>query len=214
MTETKAQFAKRIGVHKSTITRAAHAGRLVMAGDRVLVAESLARWHATKGGRDDVAARHAVERGAAIPEAIPSHENGATAPVAPHATHRNPAEPEGNPDADPTRTDWKAAAIAADNALVRLEMDLRRGLRLPLAAVGQEAQGLGATLRAGIERIIDQVAPRLAVERDAIARRRILRDELRRLRRVIKREIPRGLRRIRASGGKVGAGATAKEGSA
>ena len=83
-------------------------------------------------------------------------------------------------------------------------MALRRGLRYPLALVKQEAGGIGATVRAAIERIIDQTAPRLAVMRDDIERRRLIDAEVRRVRWMLKRELPRALRRMRAAGGKAG----------
>ena len=64
-----------------------------------------------------------------------------------------------------------------------------------------------------VERVIDQTAPRLAVMTNDLDRRRLLDAELRRLRWMVKSEIPRALRRMRASGqagAKVGAGGTAE----
>ena len=55
-----------------------------------------------------------------------------------------------------------------------------------------------AMLRAGIERVIDQTAPRLAASANGLQRRQILEAEIRRLKFIIKREIPRALRRMRA----------------
>ena len=51
---------------------------------------------------------------------------------------------------------------------------------------------------------IDQTAPRLAVMRDDIERRRLIDVEVRRVRWMLKRELPRALRRMRAAGGKAG----------
>ena len=79
-------------------------------------------------------------------------------------------------------------------------MALRRGLRLDLAAVRRESTGLGAMLRAGVERVIDQTAPRLAAAGTDAERRRILDGEINRLRWIIKRELPRALRRMRQAG--------------
>ena len=53
-------------------------------------------------------------------------------------------------------------------------------------------------LRAGIERVIDQTAPRLAACANDLQRRQILDKEIARLRHIIKREMPRALRRMRA----------------
>ncbi len=56
-----------MNVNKSTVTRWKQDGRLVMEGALVNVAASQQRIKETEGGRDDVAARHAAERGAALP---------------------------------------------------------------------------------------------------------------------------------------------------
>ena len=105
-----------------------------------------------------------------------------------------------------TRARYKLAALHYENQSIKLEMALRRGLRYPLALVKQEAGGIGATVRAAIERIIDQTAPRLAVMRDDIERRRLIDVEVRRVRWMLKRELPRALRRMRAAGGKTHGG--------
>ena len=75
-TETKSAFARRIGIHKSNVTRAAQDGRIVLTADgRVDIAASLARWNETKGGRSDVEARHAENRGSVMSEPQPTTEN-------------------------------------------------------------------------------------------------------------------------------------------
>lgn len=214
MIETKAAFARRIGINKSNVTRAAQAGRIVLtAGGMVDVEKSVQRWYETKGGRDDVAARHAENRGAvgSIPQ--PRGENGTAGPKP--ATPTQPVG-EGNATAaggGETRTRYKAVAMQYENQSIKLEMALRRGLRYPLALVKRESLGIGSSLRAAVERVIDQCAPRLAVMTNDIDRRRLLDAELRRLRWMVKSEIPRALRRMRASGqagAKVGAGGTAE----
>lgn len=61
------QFAALLGCDKSHITRLKQQGRLVMVGEGrnalVDIEASKARIAATEGGRDDVAARHAAEKG-------------------------------------------------------------------------------------------------------------------------------------------------------
>ena len=209
MIETKSAFARRIGVHKSQITRAAQAGRLVLnAGGMVEVEASVERWHATKGGRDDVAARHAAQRGAgaanrgtvgvqAKPSAEPA-QNGLN-----NATSAQPgAQPSGEMPEPGGRARYKAVSMHFENQSIKLEMALRRGLRYPLEAVRREALALGATVRAALERIIDQTAPRLAILGTGLERRRLIDTELRRVRWVVKSELPRALRRMRADGRK------------
>lgn len=202
MIESKAAFARRLGVNKSTVTRAAEAGRLVLTPrGQVEVEESMERWHATKGARSDVAARHAKNRGADIPEAAPVEKNAPKGRKTPGTNSGADGIPGSEP-AGGSRARYKLAALHYENQSIKLEMALRRGLRYPLALVRQEAGGIGSTVRAAIERIIDQTAPRLAVMRDDIERRRLIDAEVRRVRWMLKRELPRALRRMRAAGGK------------
>jgi hypothetical protein len=213
--ETKAAFARRIGINKSNVTRAAQAGRIVLTpGGMVNVEASVQRWYETKAGRDDVAARHAENRGVvgSMPQA--RAENGTAWPKT--ATPAQPAGEAGATSATAagggeTRTRYKAVAMQYENQSIKLEMALRRGLRYPIALVKRESLGIGSSLRAAVERVIDQTAPRLAVMTNDLDRRRLLDAELHRLRWMVKSELPRALRRMRAAGAgaKVGAGGTA-----
>jgi hypothetical protein len=210
MIETRAAFARRIGINKSNVTRAAQAGRIVLTpGGMVDVEKSIERWYATKGGRDDVAARHAESRGAVGSVAQPTAENGTAGRETATA-----AQPDVAPSGDGgTRTRYKAMGLHFENQSIKLEMALRRGLRYPVALVKREALGIGSSFRAAVERVIDQTAPRLAVMPDDLSRRRLIDAELRRLRWMIKSELPKALRRMRASGqagAKVGAGGAAE----
>ncbi len=212
MIESKKAFSVRQGVNKGTVTRWAQTGRLVLdaAGD-VDIAASQARLAATEGGRADVAARHAENRGAAIPTPQQSAEKP-TAGAKPATTAATSAPPESPaPDLGGGRTKYKAAVLHYENSTIKLGMALARGLRYPLASVRRESMGLGHTVRAAMERLIDQTAPRLAVMTSDLDRRRLIAAELRRLRRMVKSELPRALRRMRNEGssGKVGAGGTA-----
>ena len=155
-------------------------------------------------GNGDVSARHAEKRGADIPEAGRAQEN---APKGRKTAGADAGAADSLPGVEQpggTRARYKLAALHYENQSIKLEMALRRGLRYPLALVKQEAGGIGATVRAAIERIIDQTAPRLAVMRDDIERRRLIDAEVRRVRWMLKRELPRALRRMRAAGGKAG----------
>jgi len=67
MSVRKIDLARALGVNRSTITKAAQAGRLVLTGDDPRFFDldaSLARYQATKGGRLDVQERHAAARAA------------------------------------------------------------------------------------------------------------------------------------------------------
>lgn len=191
-TETRAAFARRLGFDRSRITQLAGQGRVVLTPDGKLieVEASLARMAATADpGRMDVVERHAAER--------------ASKGVAPSAAPI-PA-PELSSDGlgiDPSgRARAKALRMHYENSTLKLEMGLRRGLRYERAAVRRESGSLGAMLRAGIDRVIDQTAPRLAAASNDLERRIILDKEIRRLRWAMKREMPRALRRMKDAGG-------------
>jgi hypothetical protein len=174
------------------------------------VEKSIQRWYETKGGRDDVAARHADGRGAVGSVGQPQAENGTAGRETATASQPDVAPMATEPG---NRTKYKAMGLHFENQSIKLEMALRRGLRYPVALVKREALGIGSSVRAAIERVIDQTAPRLAVMTSDLDRRRLLEAELRRLRWMVKSELPHALRRMRASGQagtKVGAGGTAE----
>lgn len=192
----QAEFARQIGYDKSRITQLKRAGRIVMSADGRLVdvEASIARIAETSDpGRMDVTERHAANRASAGKVAAP-----------PNAAPNIPAPPpnisEASLDLEPSgRAKAKALLMHFENSSLKLEMSLRRGLRFERAAVRREAASLGAMLRAGIERVIDQTAPRLAACSNDLERRVILDKEIHRLRSMIKREMPRALRRMKDS---------------
>lgn len=196
--ESQAAFARRIGVNRSTVFRHVEAGRVVVVGKMIDVEASLALLEATTGTRPDVTARHAAEKQSqpatdtAQPEKIaPAPENGALSASA-------VAEKRGDPKE--SKSHYKAQALAAENNTILLERDLRRGRRHALASVKKEAAGVGATLRSALERLVDQTAPRLAVMPQTAARADLIRAEIAAVRRLIRAEFPRALRRIRKQG--------------
>ena len=192
-TESRAAFARRLGVNRSTVTRAVQDGRLVLTDTgRVLVEPSLRRWHETKGGRTDVEARHADNRGAEIPEAVGGSENAAAAQDARRAAKGG----ERKPDAKETRARFKAMALDFENQSIRLEIALRQYQRYPLAAIEKEGLALGGVVRSVLERLIDQTAPRLAILPGA-ERLRVIENEMRAARQAVNGEFPRALRRLR-----------------
>lgn len=205
--ETKAAFARRLGVNKSTVTRAAQAGRLVMQGEMVDVAQSLARWQGTRGGRLDVAERHAAQRGRGVSVGVmpaPGAEKatagrfgGLAGLVAGNEPAQLDEDGEGEDDDGASRTQYKAMRMFFENEAIKLEMALRRGQRYPLDAVKREASGLGATLRASVERLIDHTAPRLAAEQRPEARLSLLHAEVAALSRAMRQEFVQALRRLR-----------------
>lgn len=205
MNGTLADFARHIGVNKSSVTRAVQAGRIAREADGSIdFDKALAAWHANAAGNVGVAARHAAHRGAAIPKAHPEQKN---APAAPFGESTAPSNASLGLD-DSGRAKAKTLLLHFENSAIKLEMALRRGLRFERGAVKREAFALGAMVRAGIERVIDQTAPRLAAAGDDLERRRILEKEIKRLRWMLRREMPRALRRMKEAGAKVSPGGT------
>ena len=188
-----AEFARILGVNRSTVTRARQAGRLVLDHrGLVLVDESIERYRATAGGRTDVAERHAETRGAELP-AVAATGEGAQGGAA--AAGQGEAAPVPG-----SRQDWKRQALHYENLGIRLERALRRHQRYQRADVRREAEAIGGTLRAAAERLVDESAPQLTIATPE-DRRRLLQRQARQLRRVLKSELARALYRLRASAG-------------
>ncbi len=145
----KREFARILGVSPSYVTKLAKAGRLVIGEDGLVdVAASLARIEATRDpARQDVAERHARVRAAkagATPEA-PAVEADAT--PASYAEARALKE--------------RYAALTA-----KLEYERLAGRLVDVEDVRAAGAEAGATLRAALEALPDQLAPLLAAERD------------------------------------------------
>lgn len=218
MRETPASFARRLGVHKATVTRAIQSGRLTRGDDGLLdVDDSLRSWEATKAGtRPDVAARHQRARSPASATANHAQarapQNASSAPPqAPQATPaaaHDPAEGQeqvhdhaDQPAPMPGRQQHYAAIrIGAQNNLIKLGIALRTHRRYPLASIRAEALALGGVLRASLDRLVDQTAPRLALLTTTEQRQALLAAEANSLRRALRRELPRALRRLRDTG--------------
>lgn len=194
--ESPAAFARRLGVHKSTVSRAIAAGRLVLISGQLEIADSLRRWQDTKPGtRPDVLARHAAKR---QPVDVVACQAAEIAPRAPEsAAMEDSGEQSTSAMSEPGIGDYTQQVLTAQNALARLSMSLRTFKRYPLATIEREAQALGSTLRGALERLVDQTSPRLAVCGDDGARAAVLAAEIVRLRQTMRREMPRALRRMR-----------------
>lgn len=181
-------FAEQIGMSVGWVQKLVETGRCVMTPDgKINGPASRALMAQTQGGRTDVAERNAAGRGGR-PAAAPALAD-TTPPANIDVGHTDGS----------SRAKAKALLMHYENSSIKLEMALRRGLRFERAAVKREAASLGAMLRAGIERVIDQTAPRLAAASNELQRRQIVEKEIRRLRHMMKRELPRALRRMKDS---------------
>lgn len=131
---TPAEFARMEGVNKSTVYRWRKDGRLVTSGRRVKVEESRQRLDQTRGGRDDVAERHARRR------------RGEEA-VAPRSE---------------TRADAQARKESAAADLLEIELAEKRGALVSREEVEHAMAYIGAAVRAALDNFPDQQAPILA----------------------------------------------------
>jgi DNA-binding protein Fis len=161
-TATQAEFARLMGVNRSTVTRTwKQAGRLVMVGDLVDVEASRARILATADlARSDVAERHAAERGAVVGQGVETVKVGA----GDTATARSEALPPTTPTIDHIGNSYQAAravkekyaALSAKAEYERLIADL-----LPRQDVDQALDDLVATVRSGLENLPHRAAGQL-----------------------------------------------------
>lgn len=183
-TETKSQFAKRINRVPSYVTELISHGRIVLTADgkRVEVEASLEKIEATASGvKPAVAARHEAARNSTAQK--PARKKRVSAEVV-----------EGS------RQFYERTYQQAKNDHKALSFDLVLGHRFELTDVRREALALGNTLRASLERLVDQTAPRLAVMRSPKERAALLKIEIIKLNRVIKAEFPRAMRRLKKGG--------------
>ena len=180
-TLNKSAFAKQQGWSPSYVTKLIGQERLVLnESGLVIVQASLDKIKATAGARSDVAARNAGAR-----------KNKTTQKTEPATLHIALDElPEGS------RAKYKAMSLHYQNNLTKLNMSLAQRLRFDNRAVRDEAAGIGNTLRAALERLIDTTAPRLAIAKTREERARILQVEISNMRKTIKNTFPRAMLRL------------------
>lgn len=179
-----AEFARRMGVARSTVSRTWRAaGRLVLFDDGSIdEAASRARIVATSGHRADVAARHAHKRGAPIPGHPAAPEN------APAARASGGAE---------SRADAQARKESAAADLLEIELATKRGEVIAREDVEAALRTIGATVRGLLDVLPDQAAPLVAPTTNLDECHQLLadacRDVLHRLGEAIAREKARAL---------------------
>ena len=177
--ETKSQFAKRINRAPSYITELISKGRIVLdaTGKRVEIEASLDKLAQTASDANpSVAARHEAAR---VADKKPRKK-------------RKVAEVEQG-----SRQYYERLIQQFKNQHKELDFDLVLGNRFELTDIRREALALGNTLRASLERMIDQTAPRISVVQEKTERKRIIQNEIKQLARVIKAEFPRAMRRLK-----------------
>lgn len=156
--ESRAAFARRLNVYKSTVSRAADAGRLVLTPDgQVEVESSLTRWHQTSGARDDVAARHAEQRGAEIPQG----GQGGDRVLAPFVGGTKDVQGAPKPGSE-SRAEAQTRKETAAANLMEMELEQQRKNLIPREDVDAALKSFAASTRARLDVLADQLAPVLA----------------------------------------------------
>lgn len=159
----KSEFAKHMGVNRSTVTRWAQNGRLVLAeNDCVKVEESIHRIGATEGNRADLKSKHAKGRGAELPqtEKSTSENDGSMA----QAISEEMADLSASEQSlGLERAEYKAQKLDFENRLIYLKLDLDNGTRCAKEDHLKRLHRLGAEIKAMTERLVDNLAPQLGV---------------------------------------------------
>lgn len=160
-TLSQSDYAKLKGWNKSTVTRLKQQGRLVMVSGLVDVEATDARLAASSGGRDDVADRHAAERSVKVGAGGTAE---AAAPPSPHNEARANAQA-------------RKESAAAD--LMEIELAQKRGNLIPKEDVDAALKALGASVRARLDVLADQLAPVVAPVADLDETHAILAEHFR-----------------------------------
>jgi len=154
--ETRAAFARRLDMHKSTVTRLQQAGRIVLtASGLVDVEASLVLIQETKGGRDDVAARHAAQRTTA--KAAPGASGG---DVAPATSEQHP--PSALTEASRAKAIAESRRVIAQADKEEMERDRLANELIDRDDVDAAFKFVGATVRSILDVFPDQIAPLVA----------------------------------------------------
>lgn len=186
--ESKTQFAKRMGVNRSTVTRWDKAGRLVLAENgRVMVEQSLAAIKATQGAREDVAQRHAQNRGHALNTQQQTQQdtqqhatNGATTDATIDTAYGDGVGeiPSAAKGAGADRAAYQSIAIEMKTNQLKLTEALKRQIRLDKADYYADVEMVALNMKSAIERLIDNLAPQISKITDPAERNQILQTEI------------------------------------
>ena len=149
---TQAEYAAHRGVHKSTVSRWAKAGRLVLDGGQVDLERSDELLDATRGGRDDVAERHRIEK--ELREATGDLAADLRAALREAALEK-------------TRNEARIKAAQADK--LELERDQLAGELMRVEDVRYVVTDLGALLRAHLDGRAERIGAEVGLSEEQIA---------------------------------------------
>ena len=183
---TQAEFARDMGVARSTVTRWKDSGRLVLDDDgRVLVAESKTKLKVTEGvlpaheaNRERLAdARGRESASGALPPEPSSTPTGATTSTPPAGLVGEDALSKIG-----LKTKYEALRkLQAEADRAEMDRDIRKGQLVRRADVRKDVTDATAIILGAWENLPDRVAPLLTDISDQARIRALLRDEIERL---------------------------------
>jgi hypothetical protein len=189
-TESQSQFAERLGVHRSSVTRAKQDGRLVLVGKLVDVEASLIAMRATQGNLPAHEANR--ERLAEAREDRGQAQGRGQAPDRPSAASQ---EAQGGISSDSlaklgAKTKWEAyRKLKADADRSELETALASGAAVLRADVQRDIMDAGGVILGAWETLPDRLAPVLVNIDDQARVRAILRDEIEQVQQQISEQL-------------------------
>lgn len=159
--EKRAEFARRLGVRASYVTKLEAAGRLVLSEDcrTVAVHASLARIEETKSPQNaHVADRHAKARAESAQASVPV--------VLPAVAREATEEVDSGDGVGSGYASARAKKESYQAEMARLDYEERCGALVPIADVAAVISDAVATLRTRIEALPEMLAAQLAPETD------------------------------------------------
>lgn len=150
-TISQAEFARTMGVNRSTVSRWREAGRLVMIGDQVDLEASRNMLARSSGGRDDVKSRLAnekAEEGANLPEAVKKElESRASAQARKENALADLAEIERDQKRGSLVDKKEVEAVAADIMVLFRQLLENQAHRLAALLVGKDIDATRALIK-------------------------------------------------------------------
>jgi hypothetical protein len=177
---TKTKFADLLGVNKNTVTRWGKVGRLVLAHNgKVLVDETLTLLDASNGHRSDLTDKHALARGNHIQDATSATNNTHSATNGIEQSEDIDIEMQASSaDIGEDRAYYKAITLDRGNQQLKLDEALKTGHRLNANDFETSLQQLGNQVRSGVERLIDNLAPQIASEKNEALRQEKIQEAI------------------------------------
>lgn len=186
-TERMIDFSRRLGVDKAYVSRLGKEGRLVFAADgKVDVEASLQRIEETRGGRDDLRARWASVR---TEKTAQGRFSGGGMGYGSDDGEKIAQRADFGDSGDDSRLTVRKMRemLVREDRLI--DLGLLRGELMEKDAMERVWHDLGVALRAGMEALVERLAPRVAAagsaERIAAEIDDALREEDRRIRRAL-----------------------------